>query len=823
MTLPTPRNSIRPVRGLLATLQADIAGIGEGEICYATDENRFYVKESGILTVASATAAQGVLANTAIQPNDNISTLVNDSAYITLADISQTTSKQVYVSATDGDDATGELDNPGKPFLTIKAALDEIANQSLTGYAIIIGPGTYYENNPVTVPNGCTLLSAHGSYSHVHGSVKVFPLVLTDHLFQLTNLSGIDGLELHTPSSTEKACVNFVGTANNQECSVNNCTFIGGVSGSNGAAIANNTPTGNARINCDNIYYGGGDFFHFIETHGGRITATNIFVQEFGGVDDGMHCVFRTDYDTGNTISEIIAFNCEARLSTLGSFYTAVGGNVDFFNVIVTGNARGLRLDGNNYNVKAVNCVFKGSGNTVRIGSACDGSDGSKFYLSGVHNNDFRVDNQLWWASDYLLEFSTDLDDNENPAADRKIWGADLSVGNSRIPHGLSVGNGIAFANTTEEVVLATSSNTSTTEGVGLVDISANALDKNTALTFTFNANAADEAIYFGTKKRDGSSLLLKHYGYKLQTLTGDARDGAYVIEIWNGSTWTEVKCQTVNAEEGYNYASNYFWRNNSSEIVMFGIDDNAQWSLKTINTVQAYWSRIRIVTAPTVLPVFTQVAGLPKAQFIVTKKGKQTFFGAAQFRRSLQAASSSLSSTGGVLTGTQQIGTGTNQYSHSFANATLDGAGDKLYWNTRIPEGSCTAFPFYIDISYSIASGFDAVTKPQLGFTFDAHEVVGMYVADPNGGIAPVARTSVDTDLITSNNPQRNILTIPGDSQNKIYNISFGPYYANDYYEGDMITIALDYVDDGSSNADITFWDFSIRSFRWTEGERQG
>ena len=43
------------------------------------------------------------------------------------------------------------------------------------------------------------------------------------------------------------------------------------------------------------------------------------------------------------------------------------------------------------------------------------------------------------------------------------------------------------------------------------------------------------------------------------------------------------------------------------------------------------------------------------------------------------------------------------------------------------------------------------------------------------------------------------------------------------DFYEGDLLTMALDYVDDGSSNADLTFWDIAIRSFRWTEGERQG
>jgi hypothetical protein len=111
---------------LLATLQADLAGIGEGEIVYATDENRFYVKESGILTVASATAAQGILADTATQPGDNVSDLTNDSGYITLADVTTTADNFVYVNSVDGNDGTGAIDDPGKPFLTIAAAIAAI-------------------------------------------------------------------------------------------------------------------------------------------------------------------------------------------------------------------------------------------------------------------------------------------------------------------------------------------------------------------------------------------------------------------------------------------------------------------------------------------------------------------------------------------------------------------------------------------------------------------------------------------------------------------------------------------------------------------------
>ena len=285
----------------------------------------------------------------------------------------------------------------------------------------------------------------------------------------------------------------------------------------------------------------------------------------------------------------------------------------------------------------------------------------------------------------------------------------------------------------------------------------------------------------------------------------------------------TAAHPQIVNEDEGYNYANNAFWRGGDiHELIFLGIDDNTTWSLKTINSINAYWSRIRVVTAPTTLPTLYHLQGLPKTNFMITRSGKQVFYGTAQFRRSIQAASGGLSYSGGVLAGSQQIGTGINQYTHQLGNTMLDGAGDRLYWNIRVPEGTCTAFPFYIDIALSIGTGTGAATKPELGFTFAVNQVEGMYVADPNGGIAPVARTNVDTETVITDNPQRQTKTLQSDDANKIYNIFFGPFYSSESYEGDMITMALDYIDDGSANADIVIWDISIRSYRWTEGERQ-
>jgi len=75
MTTPATRTPIRIARGTYANLNASITDLLEGEICYATDQNIFYVKESGVLTettidlsayLTSATAASTYVANSDI-------------------------------------------------------------------------------------------------------------------------------------------------------------------------------------------------------------------------------------------------------------------------------------------------------------------------------------------------------------------------------------------------------------------------------------------------------------------------------------------------------------------------------------------------------------------------------------------------------------------------------------------------------------------------------------------------------------------------------------------------------------------------------------
>ena len=54
MPTPTNRTPIRVARGTYSNLNASVADIQEGEVCYATDQDKLYVKEGGVLVSTQA-------------------------------------------------------------------------------------------------------------------------------------------------------------------------------------------------------------------------------------------------------------------------------------------------------------------------------------------------------------------------------------------------------------------------------------------------------------------------------------------------------------------------------------------------------------------------------------------------------------------------------------------------------------------------------------------------------------------------------------------------------------------------------------------------
>lgn len=99
MPIPSSRSKLLPLRGLKVNLDAGLAEILEGEMCYATDEDVYYQKEGGVLVKIGG----------GLRPGDNVSELVNDAGYITLAEVPDdapvdSVNGQVGVVVLDADD-----------------------------------------------------------------------------------------------------------------------------------------------------------------------------------------------------------------------------------------------------------------------------------------------------------------------------------------------------------------------------------------------------------------------------------------------------------------------------------------------------------------------------------------------------------------------------------------------------------------------------------------------------------------------------------------------------------------------------------------------
>ena len=166
MPVPSPRNKILPARGNLADLQGSLGSLLEGEICYAFDQDQYYQKEGGALVAVGATKAQGVLADSALQPGDNISELVNDVGYITAGEV-----PPGGVTSVAG--KTGDVPLAKADITDFSDADYATAAQGLLADSAI-QPGTV---NPVYFANQAAFPDAtanHGAVAHSHADGAMY-------------------------------------------------------------------------------------------------------------------------------------------------------------------------------------------------------------------------------------------------------------------------------------------------------------------------------------------------------------------------------------------------------------------------------------------------------------------------------------------------------------------------------------------------------------------------------------------------------------------------------------------------------------------------
>ena len=132
MTTPTTRTPVRIARGTLSNLNSSIDDIRAGEICYATDQDRLYVKEGGSLTSTQAT----------IDPN----TAVTDAA-------------QTFTAAQRGGIGSGTTaTNSGTIEITFDFNTANNFAHTLTGLSKIMNPSnlTAGQSGAIAITNGST-------------------------------------------------------------------------------------------------------------------------------------------------------------------------------------------------------------------------------------------------------------------------------------------------------------------------------------------------------------------------------------------------------------------------------------------------------------------------------------------------------------------------------------------------------------------------------------------------------------------------------------------------------------------------------------------
>jgi hypothetical protein len=302
----------------------------------------------------------------------------------------------------------------------------------------------------------------------------------------------------------------------------------------------------------------------------------------------------------------------------------------------------------------------------------------------------------------------------------------------------------------------------------------------------------------------------------------GDSRDGTYVFEIWNGSSWVAVGAQSVSDEEGYSYGNDHFWRSNNEEDIFYGLRAATAWQTKTIGGSTGFWSRVRISTPPTTLPTFETVSLIPQGAFKITSEGVLEQFGNAMPAVINSQGSNIFSENGNVTPYTFTMGSGTNAYTHSINNVLLDQVGEGLYWQTAIVPGICTALPVYIDIGYSL--GTATTTAPEFDIYFQPIQTSGTLVADPAGGRLPTPRLEANTKPFTgvgSDNPTLVTTPVPYQSAGKLHRARFGPFDVTDFYEGDAVAFQIQLSSRGTPLSDVSIWGVAVIAYSWTNGVR--
>lgn len=691
-----------------------------------------------------------------------------------------TVSAAIWTETTAYGSITLHSASTARSYATIDAAL----LASVSGDVVLLGPGSYAES--IVVPAGVTIKGLSKDASVISGSLATGTRIV------LSDGSKIDSLKVSLPTDATPA-ISYSGGG---RAFVSGCKFLG--SGASGIGLS---MSGLGVLSSKDLLYDSGICDALIEQTSGFVEAADLYilggtlsdiVRVLGGVFEFVNI------QASNSATITNGINCGAGEIT-GSIGTIRGTNA----LHIVSNAaaiklRDLTLQGTSYDLLVDAGLTSGLCDLINIRAREASFSRPSAYLSGA---DFR----------YSI-----FDDTAGDSSTK--FNSEVHIGVSEGGSELIAGRG--DSTTREMVVFSTDSTASNTlDGGTFIDVSI-AASSSAASTLSFQGSAANHTLLFCQNLLDSkTSVKLKHWGLKVLQTTASSLDGVYIFENWNGSSWVKFGVMASESREFYRYSNHVFMRASSSEHIRFGLTPDSIWAEKTINGVTGFWSRIRIVTAPTTLPVFEQFK-LSVPRWEANESGVTTAHGVAMWRSSLTYTGNVFGESGGISASGILVGTGglPTGWNHRMKNNQLNGNGDSIYMQFRLPRGICTAFPLRLEIVYGILG--TGTNAPEMIASFKPIDVSGVLVANGSSKI-PVSRAEVNTVDMISQVGQSDTFLLPEVTESKLHMVTRDGFLIDNYYEGDNVALRIELNNQGADFLDVVIWEVEVVGVKWTPGER--
>jgi hypothetical protein len=396
------------------------------------------------------------------------------------------------------------------------------------------------------------------------------------------------------------------------------------------------------------------------------------------------------------------------------------------------------------------------------------------------------------------------------------------------------------------------------------VDFIQKQLDSPLEITFTEEAGAGstwDGDIFAATAGSELDGIQVQH------AITGPTAGASYVTDAL--ATWKPFDFQSNNIEDAQSYIYTLFWRDNSKEIIRFGLDSESYWLTRsftpTVATdsaddglvgvpLSAYWIKINSQGASSgfgVNPNMIERIKLLESSTAISKNGVLSCTGLAQFKTNLPLNgniwSGQRAGGGGAPALEDNTATGihTEPYpaafpaggtEHFLESSIMRNDSSELYFQFPLPEGISTAYPLEIYLDYQILNPTGPATlRPNdINTSVRVLPVTGVLVPDTNGGkeLVPRDTTTVSDWTIFGASYMTQQLAVPkgvstgaafSNVENRIHKIKLAEFSLFGTAEGDIIICKIspgDYIPGGTSlESEIAVWGFTIEGVRYQAG----